>query len=182
MGRKPGDTPLSRRAALARGTQDAAPATTTVLKMNAAGNLPASPHTVPGAWQVGSPESEVRSNTHLLRPWHVEKIVEVLISSPQEGPHGAGTLVDIVHLSLTWAVPKEGPIEAGIRVLHQLHLQHRRENSCHGYWEAVLPVSKGNVFHLSGKIQALLTQLVTLVLSSLSHRAGQRGDNRRHFH
>lgn len=127
---------------------------------------------------MDSPESETRSSTHLLRPWHVEKIVEVLISSPQEGPHGAGPLVDVVHLSLAWAVPKEGPIEAGIRVLHQLHLQHQRENSCHGYWKVVLPVSKGNIFHLSGKI---LTQLVALALSSLSHSAGQRADNRRHF-
>lgn len=65
-----------------------------------------------------------RSSTDLLRPWHIEKIVEVLIASPQEGPHGAGTLVDVVHLSLAGAVPKKGPIEAGIRVLHQLHLQH----------------------------------------------------------
>lgn len=55
--------------------------------------------------------------------------MEVLVAGPQEGPHGAGSLVDVVHLSLAGAVPEEGPVEAGIRVLHQLHLQRHRGNS-----------------------------------------------------
>lgn len=48
--------------------------------------------------------------------------MEVLVASPQQGPHGARALVDVVHLALAGAVPQEGPVQAGIRVLHQLHL------------------------------------------------------------
>lgn len=50
--------------------------------------------------------------------------MEVLVAGPQQGPHGARALVDVVHLALTGAVPQEGPVEAGICVLHQLHLRH----------------------------------------------------------
>lgn len=112
---------------------------------------------------------------HLLRSWHVEKIVEVLIASPQEGPDGAGTLVDVVHLSLAGAVPKEGPIEAGICVLHQFHLQHQEGDNCQGCWETVSPVYRPNVLHSSGMAHAFPSQPVTLLLSSLPHRA-ERGE------
>lgn len=71
--------------------------------------------------------------------------MEVLVAGPQEGPHGAGSLVDVVHLSLAGAVPEEGPVEAGIRVLHQLHLQWHRGNSGQGQQETLSPVHKGKV-------------------------------------
>lgn len=71
--------------------------------------------------------------------------MEVLVASPQQGPDGAGPLGDVVHLPLAGAVPKEGPIEAGVGVLHQLHLQQQKENSCQGHWEMVPPVYSRNV-------------------------------------
>lgn len=132
--RTPGDTPQSRRAALAHGTRDAVPAITTFGQRRTQKETPpASPHSPqcleaePGTW--------AGSSAHLLRARHVEQVVKVLVAGPQEGPHRAGSLVDVVHLSLAGAVPKEGPVEAGIRVLHQLHLQWHRGNSSQGQQE-----------------------------------------------
>lgn len=109
--------------------------------------------------------------------------MEVLIASSQEGPDRAGTLVDVVHLSLAGAVPKKGPIEAGIRVLHQFHLQQQEGGNCQSSWEMVSPVYRPNILHFSGMAHTFPTQPVTLLLSSLTHRAGQRGEsNRNHLH
>ena len=48
--------------------------------------------------------------------------MEVLVAGSQEGPHGAGPLVDVTLLPLTGVVGQEGAVEAGVRVLYQLHL------------------------------------------------------------
>lgn len=121
MARRLGGTRLSRGAGHARGTRDAAPATPPVSEPSA--SKPLQP--LPSACQGKSLASRARSSTDLLRSGHVEQVVEVLVASPQQGPDGAGTLVDVVHLALAGAVPQEGPVQAGICVLHQLHLWHR---------------------------------------------------------
>lgn len=79
---------------------------------------------LPGACQGKILESWARISTDLLRSGHIEQVVEVLVAGPQQGPHGARALVDVVHLALARAVSQEGPVEAGICVLHQLHLWH----------------------------------------------------------
>lgn len=49
--------------------------------------------------------------------------MKVLIASSQEGPHRAGSLVDITLFSFTGVVGQERAVEAGVCVLHQFDLE-----------------------------------------------------------
>jgi len=53
----------------------------------------------------------------------VEEVLEVLVARAQQGPRGAGALEDVAGLPLAGVVAQEGSVEAGVRVLHQLHLE-----------------------------------------------------------
>lgn len=56
----------------------------------------------------------------------VEEILEVLVSTAKQGPHRAGTFVDVPRLPLTSVVTQEGAIKTRVRVLHQLDLDTQR--------------------------------------------------------
>lgn len=48
--------------------------------------------------------------------------MKVLIAGSQEGPHRAGSLVDVTLFSFTGVVGQERAVEAGVCVLHQFDL------------------------------------------------------------
>lgn len=122
---------------------------------------------LPCACQGKSLESWARSCTNLLRSGHVEQVVEVLVAGPQQGPDGARALGDVVHLPLAGAVPQEGPVEAGVRVLHQLHLGHRGTATLRATGK------RGHIFPSSGMAHALSTLGdLTAVLASTLGRTG----------
>lgn len=52
----------------------------------------------------------------------VEKILEVFVASAEQGPDGAGALVDVAGLPLTSIVTQERAVQTRVRVLHQFHL------------------------------------------------------------
>lgn len=63
--------------------------------------------------------------------------MKVFIASSQEGPHGAGPLVDVTLLSFAGVVGQERAVEAGVRVLHQFDLQ--GQDSLHLGASAAIP-------------------------------------------
>lgn len=75
--------------------------------------------------------------------------MEVLVAGSQEGPHGAGPLIDVTLLSLTGVVGQEGAVEAGVRVLHQLHLDSGTVGTGPGRPPPPLPPPR--VRHLPGR-------------------------------
>ena len=58
---------------------------------------------------------------------YVEKVLEVLVASAEQGPDGAGALEDVAGLSLPAVVAQERAIETRVRVLDQFHLARHKE-------------------------------------------------------
>lgn len=131
---------------------------------------PSSP--LPRACQGKSLGSWARSSTDLLGSGHIEQVVEVLVAGPQQGPHRARALVDVVHLALAGTVPQEGPVEAGIRVLHQLHLWHRERTTLRAMGKRRVLSSGDTSSPPLGWLMHCLPW-VTSLLSLLPHWAGQ---------
>lgn len=52
----------------------------------------------------------------------IEEVLEVLVSSTQQGPHRAGALVDVLRLPLASIVAQKRAVKTRVRVLHQLDL------------------------------------------------------------
>lgn len=52
----------------------------------------------------------------------VEEVLEVLVSRPKQGPHGAGAFVNVPRLPLTSVVAQKRAVKTRVRVLHQLDL------------------------------------------------------------
>lgn len=56
----------------------------------------------------------------------VEEVLEVLVSTAEQGPYRAGAFVDVLCLPLTSIVTQEGAIKTRVCVLHQFDLNVRR--------------------------------------------------------
>lgn len=75
--------------------------------------------------------------TYGFRVGGVQHVPQRAVGWPQQRPHGAGSLLNVPVLPLLAAVAQEGAEQAGVGVLHQLHLHihthiHTRMPTCPG--------------------------------------------------
>lgn len=77
----------------------------------------------------------VTSGRYHIVAGDVKKVLEVLVSAAEQGPHRAGAFVDVPRLPLAGVVAQEGAIKTRVCVLHQLDLDTKGRRTTDGSFQ-----------------------------------------------